>query len=47
LSIYDVGIGAAAVAAVVVVVLPLLAQAVIPMVMAAIPASKQAVDFLI
>lgn len=47
MSIYDVGIGATAVAAVVVVVLPMLPQAVIPIVMAAIPASMQAIDFFI
>jgi hypothetical protein len=43
LSMYDVGIGTVAL----VVVLPPLAQAVIPMVVAAIPASMQAINFFI
>jgi hypothetical protein len=49
LSVYDVEIGDAAFVAVVmvVVVLPLLAHALIPMVAVAIPASMQAIDFFI
>ena len=45
LSRYDVGAEAAPLAAVVVVLLPLLAHAVIPMAAAPIPASMQMVDF--